>query len=426
MPNSQGHPSPRSRGSLRPKTQAGTRSSLPRARVKAGDGKSSPRDTRFTNVSTTRSKRSPASIRGFESTPLGPRLPRESNALQVLFSLVGLVIGLGAQCAKVIASGFMRLVRAMPALLQRNRVASLQSKSVSRRERYSNAQRSTDFPARGSNQTSRSKRVAEIASSSPSLVGIIQGAIIRIFEQFRLIVFLIGGVILIAVVSFVVLYNSSLFEVQEITVSGNEHISPSELTKLASVGQGSTLIRLDAASIEANIKQNPWVLSVDVQRIFPHTLNLALKERSIAAYVDVPAQNSGVKTVWALSQDGFWIAKIPSDSEALKDTSVLHITDVAYGVDPVAGEKCNDQSILGALEILSALTTSLKDQVVSLKAPSLDNISLILNNGVEIVVGSQESIRDKERICLKLMEENPGKISYINVRVPDRPTWRSA
>ena len=36
-----------------------------------------------------------------------------------------------------------------------------------------------------------------------------------------------------------------------------------------------------------------------------------------------------------------------------------------------------------------------------------------------------EDIRDKERIVLQIMADNPGKVSYINVRVPDRPTWRA-
>ena len=39
--------------------------------------------------------------------------------------------------------------------------------------------------------------------------------------------------------------------------------------------------------------------------------------------------------------------------------------------------------------------------------------------------GTAEDIRDKERIVLQIMADNPGKVSYINVRVPDRPTWRA-
>lgn len=39
--------------------------------------------------------------------------------------------------------------------------------------------------------------------------------------------------------------------------------------------------------------------------------------------------------------------------------------------------------------------------------------------------GPAQSIREKERVCLQILNDNPGKVAYINVRVVDRPTWRS-
>ena len=32
---------------------------------------------------------------------------------------------------------------------------------------------------------------------------------------------------------------------------------------------------------------------------------------------------------------------------------------------------------------------------------------------------------DKERVCLELMREHPGKIAYINVRTVNKPIWRA-
>ena len=50
--------------------------------------------------------------------------------------------------------------------------------------------------------------------------------------------------------------------------------------------------------------------------------------------------------------------------------------------------------------------------------------TLTLDDDVEIAFGKAENIRDKERVVLKIMEENP-TVVYINVRVVDRPTWRA-
>lgn len=46
---------------------------------------------------------------------------------------------------------------------------------------------------------------------------------------------------------------------------------------------------------------------------------------------------------------------------------------------------------------------------------------LTLDNGIEIAFGTAEDIRDKERIVLQIMADNPGKVSYINVRRPRPP-----
>jgi len=43
---------------------------------------------------------------------------------------------------------------------------------------------------------------------------------------------------------------------------------------------------------------------------------------------------------------------------------------------------------------------------------------------VEIAFGKAEDIRDKERTILKILEENPDSISYLNVRMVETPTWR--
>lgn len=70
------------------------------------------------------------------------------------------------------------------------------------------------------------------------------------------------------------------------------------------------------------------------------------------------------------------------------------------------------------------MTTELAGQVKSVAAASSDSTTLTLQNGIEIAFGDSKDIRDKERVCLQLMKEHEGKISYINVRVVNKPVWR--
>ena len=68
-------------------------------------------------------------------------------------------------------------------------------------------------------------------------------------------------------------YWSNLFAVQQVTVSGVEHLTASEMAQLANVPSDTTLLRVDTATIESNIMRDAWVENVHVQRVFPNTLN---------------------------------------------------------------------------------------------------------------------------------------------------------
>ena len=103
----------------------------------------------------------------------------------------------------------------------------------------------------------------------------------------------------------------------------------------------------------------------------------------------------------------------------------LHIVDVPYGTKAEIGETCADGNINNALDIVSGLTTDLADHVVEVSAAGTAETTLLLDSGVEVAFGKAEDIRDKERVILKILEENPGTVTYINVRMVETPTWRS-
>ena len=89
------------------------------------------------------------------------------------------------------------------------------------------------------------------------------------------------------------------------------------------------------------------------------------------------------------------------------------------------GSYSSEDSVNNAIAVVTGLTTSLKDEVTKVSATSTETTTLTLKSGVEIAFGKAEDIRTKERVCLQIIEDNPGKVAYINVRVVSSPTWRS-
>ena len=245
----------------------------------------------------------------------------------------------------------------------------------------------------------------------------------------------IAAVVVALFAAGIYVYNSDLFRIENITVKGVEHLTSDEMAQIANVPSDTTLLRVDTSKIAARIKQNAWVADVKVNRVWPNTLEIDVTERTVAAIVEVPNASGSSKKQWAIASDHVWLMPIPEkDSEAAKTTSakiyedadsVLHITDVPYGTIAAIGDVCIDDNVNNALDIISGMTTELADHVVSVSAAGPVETMLKLDNGVEIAFGKAEYIRDKERIILKILEENPDSVTYINVRMVETPTWRS-
>lgn len=248
--------------------------------------------------------------------------------------------------------------------------------------------------------------------------------------------FVLLGVLAVLAAACAGVYFSNLFSIKQVTVSGVEHLTANEMTQLANVPSDTTLLRVDAGAIKSSIMRDAWVADVDVQRIFPDTLNLAVTERAIGAVVEISVDEGKSIEQWALSVDGMWLCMIPEEgSEAAASISpkiyedkaeVLAIKDVAYGAAPEVGTYCTDESIVNALDIVTGMTTELKDRVKTVSATSTENTTITLDSNVEIAFGAAEDIRDKERVCLQIMADHPDGVSYINVRVANSPTWRTS
>lgn len=235
--------------------------------------------------------------------------------------------------------------------------------------------------------------------------------------------------------AYAVLFFTPVFTITKVEVTGADHLTSEEMAVLAAVPQGTTLITVDTAGIENSVVRDAWVQSVRVERHFPDTLEIVVTERTIAAVVDVVADNAKVTQHWAIASDGMWLMEIPDQQSELGQmispqiyedaAKVLHITDVPFGLTPEVGTYCTDGNVNNALAILDGLSTELAERIKTVSATDAQSTLLTLDDGVQIAFGTADDIRDKERICLKIMEENPGKVAYINVRVVDRPTWRA-
>lgn len=306
------------------------------------------------------------------------------------------------------------------------------SRVSSSRNQTSSSVRSDRFArssgSRGSDQQLRSVSISDVHNAARYRSK-------RVSRRFPILIIVMIVLVAVLAIAGTILSNSGVFAVRQVTVSGVSHITAQEMTDLAAVPEGSTLLNVDVNGITSRLASNPWVQSASVDRVFPDTLNLNITERTISAVVSVTVDKSNTVEKWALSSDGMWLTELPDQNSAegqalpasvYEDAAnALEITDIPYGSSPEAGKYCDNANVENALSIIDGMTTELADQVKSVAAASSNSTTLTLDNGVEIAFGDSSDIRDKERVCLELLKEHEGKISYINVRVVNKPVWRS-
>lgn len=243
---------------------------------------------------------------------------------------------------------------------------------------------------------------------------------------------LIGGAVvavcavgLAVLIAFFVLRDSAIFSVDNVVVEGTTHVSESDVRNLLTLEDGTTLLNIDKDQINDQLKRDPWVASVEVERQFPHTVKLTVVEQQVDMLV---VMNSG-SLGWYLGSSGSWIepTKIEaSEGQSVNDAAlakaraegVVLVTGVPATVNPASAQPATDDVLTAVKSFREGFSSEFAAQVVSYDASSTDAISCVLESGVQISLGSATSISYKEQVASALLEKYPGQITYINVRKP--------
>jgi len=211
----------------------------------------------------------------------------------------------------------------------------------------------------------------------------------------------------------VALWRAPLFPVQQVIVTGNRHLTTDAIIGRAEIPSGTTLPRLPRARIEQRLSLDPWIAAVEVDRDYPSTVRIAVTERTPAALVDMGGTN-----LWVVSKDGYWLGP-----RAAEDTAALTAIRDVPSLVPTSGAAVSSPEVENAVAVLAGVDPALMSRVRAVSAPSVDKTALILDDDVQVFVGSSDEIGKKSQLALEILKTQKGLV-YINVRVTSRPTWR--
>lgn len=298
---------------------------------------------------------------------------------------------------------------------RRSSVKAHQNKKSARLQRTNKARQSSENAQKQANESKRKaldkgRRAGDIRAE--------QRAKRQRWQYLRYIarIAIVIAVILLIIFGSIFVYRSDLFHVNNVQVNGSAHLTSQEITSIAAVSDDSTLLRLDSKGIKDRLEDNAWVQNAAIHRVFPDTIVIDITEREPGAVVKINDRSN-----WVISTDGAWLSAATTDDWE----NAMKIIDVSPSMPaPISGAMCADGGINNALDILNSISDDLRSRIVSISAESSIKTSLNLVDGVTVAFGDSSDIEVKEAVINSLLNEYEGRISYINVRVPTRPTYR--
>ncbi|WP_320775691.1 cell division protein FtsQ/DivIB [Streptomyces sp. CRN 30] len=209
-----------------------------------------------------------------------------------------------------------------------------------------------------------------------------------------------------------VLYGSQWLRAETVSVSGTRVLTPAQVREAADVPLGAPLISVDTDVIAARLRQKlPRIDEVDVDRSWPHGIDLKVTERKAVLIVEEP--ENGGKYV-EVDATGVRFATVP---RAPKGVPTLELAVPRQDGTRRFGE---DRLVREAVRVAGDVPDTVARGTRTVKVRSYDSISLELADGRTVTWGSGEKGRAKARTLAALMKAAP-RARHFDVSVPTAP-----
>lgn len=198
---------------------------------------------------------------------------------------------------------------------------------------------------------------------------------------------------------------SPLLDVDHVRVTGASHVTADQVREVAAVGNGDALAFVNTGAAARRIESLPWVESATVQRNFPGTIGITVKEYTPTAFV----------------RAGNALVLVAPNGRALARAA----TPVAGAVEvlgirraPKPGEYL---APVDAANVVSRLPRALAERVSAVDVGA-GAFGLQLKDSGTIRLGNAENLDAKAAAAIAVLEHlGAAPFSYIDVTTPQRP-----
>ena len=222
---------------------------------------------------------------------------------------------------------------------------------------------------------------------------------------------IIGGILLSCVLLFGISW-LPVFQIQAITVTGNDALSTEKVVSLSGITSGDNLFWCGIGEAKKQLRHNPFVQDVSIRRALPDELIIEVTERKSLGYIVTP---DGYVQVDA---EG----RLLAIQQSLSNYRLPVINGVGLSELPELGGIIQNEKLKQALGILQSCDAALLDNIAELNVGQEYYILMYTNQQLEVRLGGLENMEQRLKDLNKILKEVVGtkiasdQILYIDMR----------
>jgi cell division protein FtsQ len=208
-------------------------------------------------------------------------------------------------------------------------------------------------------------------------------------------------------IAFFLFINSPYFTVGTVLVEGNKYITVEEVLRVAGIPERINIFRLKPDNLKDRLMNDLRVAEVRVERNFPTSITIQIKERQPLAFV---ASQYGFVEI---DRQGVVLAALKN----LKQVKVPVITGVRLG-NVYVGDQVNNPGLLSVLTYLAALDENALNQLSEVNIKSPDELGAYTTDSVYIRVGDSQRLAEKAKLTGEILQEMSSKkmtVEYVDL-----------
>ncbi len=227
----------------------------------------------------------------------------------------------------------------------------------------------------------------------------------------------VGGVCLVLGLILVSFF-TPMYNVSEIEVSGNERNDAHTVAAASGISIGENIFKINLSDVKRRISKVAFVNTVSVRRSFTNKIKISVTESEECAYISFIGNYVGI-------DENGKILEIKQQGELDKPIIYgLRIDNFEIGSKVIIA----DEKVRAALaDILAQVKSSgVTEAILSVDLNDAENIIMTLRSGVEVKLGSSDSLKYKIAYLKSVLDEL-GDVSggVINISDTENVTYRA-